>query len=120
MNMGFVPPGEGVLAGTGDRESCCNGGPHHGRLMSRAQGGRAAVMRGGCGMLRTPPGTKWVGKGRDCFLGRQSLCKDFVRVWVDVAKKPDAFLWRPTSDMSTIEEAISSNVAWPANKILKG
>jgi len=29
-------------------------------------------------------------------------------------------LWRPTSEMSTIEEAISSNVAWPADKILKG
>ena len=43
-----------------------------------------------------------------------------VRVRVDVAKHPDAFLWRPTSEMSTIEEAISSNVAWPADKILKG
>ena len=43
-----------------------------------------------------------------------------VRVWVEVAKHLDAFLWRPTSEMSTIEEAISSNVAWPADKILKG
>ncbi|EXC22150.1 hypothetical protein L484_016216 [Morus notabilis] len=43
-----------------------------------------------------------------------------VRVWVDVAKKPDAVLWRPTSEMRTIEEALSSNMTWPADKILKG
>ena len=74
----------------------------------------------------------WVGTGEVVAAGRlmPSDLKDLihhvplgpnaVRVWVDVAKHPDAFLWRPTSEMSTIEEAISSNVAWPADKILKG
>lgn len=74
----------------------------------------------------------WVGTGEVVAEGRlmPSDPKDLVhhvplgpnavRVWVDVAKHPDAFLWRPTSEMSTIEEAISSNVAWPADKILKG
>lgn len=40
-----------------------------------------------------------------------------MRVWVDVAKKPTAYLWRPTSHMSTIEEAVGSTVAWPSSKV---
>ena len=40
-----------------------------------------------------------------------------MRVWVDVAKKGEAFLWRPTSEMTSIEEAVGSTVAWPADKV---
>ncbi|KAL5573479.1 hypothetical protein UlMin_023076 [Ulmus minor] len=41
-----------------------------------------------------------------------------MRVWVDVVKKPGVYLWRPTSDMATIEEAIGTTIAWPADKVL--
>ena len=41
-----------------------------------------------------------------------------MRVWVDVVNKPGAYLWRPNADMSTIEEAIGSVVAWPADKVI--
>ncbi|KAK0608206.1 hypothetical protein LWI29_027125 [Acer saccharum] len=34
-----------------------------------------------------------------------------------VAKKGEAFLWRPTSEMTSIEEAVGSTVAWPADKV---
>uniref|UniRef100_A0A9I9CCA2 Uncharacterized protein n=1 Tax=Cucumis melo TaxID=3656 RepID=A0A9I9CCA2_CUCME len=34
-----------------------------------------------------------------------------IRVWVDVAKKPNTYLWRPTLDMTCIEEALGSTVA---------
>ncbi|KAA0045260.1 Plant transposase [Cucumis melo var. makuwa] len=34
-----------------------------------------------------------------------------IRVWVDVAKKPNAYLCRPTSEMTCIEEALRSTVA---------
>uniref|UniRef100_A0A9I9E3Q3 DUF8039 domain-containing protein n=1 Tax=Cucumis melo TaxID=3656 RepID=A0A9I9E3Q3_CUCME len=40
-----------------------------------------------------------------------------IRVWVDVAKKPNAYLWRPTSEMTCIEEALGSTVAWPSDKV---
>ncbi|KAH7839622.1 hypothetical protein Vadar_006403 [Vaccinium darrowii] len=40
-----------------------------------------------------------------------------MRVWVDVAKNGAAFLWRPTSDMETIEDAVGTTVAWPVDKI---
>ena len=34
-----------------------------------------------------------------------------IRVWIDVAKKPNAYLWRPTPEMTCIEEALGSTVA---------
>ncbi|KAK1559292.1 hypothetical protein Q3G72_012891 [Acer saccharum] len=34
-----------------------------------------------------------------------------------VAKKGEAFLWRPTSEMTSIEEAVGSTIAWPADKV---
>ncbi|KAA0055644.1 uncharacterized protein E5676_scaffold16G00080 [Cucumis melo var. makuwa] len=34
-----------------------------------------------------------------------------VRVWVDLPKKSDAFLWRPNSEMTDIEDAVGSTVA---------
>ncbi|TYK17902.1 uncharacterized protein E5676_scaffold306G001840 [Cucumis melo var. makuwa] len=40
-----------------------------------------------------------------------------IRVWIDVAKKPNAYLWRPTSEMTCIEEALGSTVAWPSDKV---
>ncbi|KAH7852955.1 hypothetical protein Vadar_031437 [Vaccinium darrowii] len=42
-----------------------------------------------------------------------------MRVWVDVEMKHDrVYLWRPTSDMITIAEALGSTVAWPADKVI--
>ena len=41
-----------------------------------------------------------------------------VVVWVDYAKKRDAFLWRPTTDMSCIEEAVGRKIAWPKSKVV--
>ncbi|CAA7048866.1 unnamed protein product [Microthlaspi erraticum] len=37
-----------------------------------------------------------------------------VKVLVDVATKPEAFLWRPASTMFTIKEAVGQMIAWPA------
>ncbi|XP_050945397.1 uncharacterized protein LOC107992334 isoform X2 [Cucumis melo] len=41
-----------------------------------------------------------------------------IRVWVDVAKKSNAYLWRPTSEMTCIEEALGSTFAWPSDKVI--
>ncbi|KAL0556740.1 hypothetical protein IC582_005256 [Cucumis melo] len=40
-----------------------------------------------------------------------------IRVWVGVATKPNAYLWRPTPEMTCIEEALESTVAWSSNKV---
>ncbi|PRQ15801.1 hypothetical protein RchiOBHm_Chr7g0177401 [Rosa chinensis] len=39
-------------------------------------------------------------------------------VWVDIPTCPEAFLWRPTPNMTYIEDAIGTKVAWPANKVV--
>ena len=41
-----------------------------------------------------------------------------VVVWVDCAKKEDAYLWRPTIDMSCIKEAVGNKIAWPKSKVV--
>ena len=46
------------------------------------------------------------------------LGNKFMRVWVDVAKAPSAYLFRPSHAMLTIGEAIGSTVAWPAEKVI--
>ena len=34
------------------------------------------------------------------------------KVWVNVAVEPEAFLFRPNSEMYTVKEAVGSAVAW--------
>ncbi|KAH7845106.1 hypothetical protein Vadar_025837 [Vaccinium darrowii] len=41
-----------------------------------------------------------------------------MRVWVEAATKPDEYLWRTTSDMEFIKDAVGTTVAWPADKVL--
>ncbi|XP_022883204.1 uncharacterized protein LOC111399957 [Olea europaea var. sylvestris] len=72
----------------------------------------------------------WTGKGEEVAEGRWSsndpkilvhhvpLGPNAARVWVDVAMKPDAFLWRPTCDITYIEECVGTTVAWPIDKVV--
>ncbi|XP_058189675.1 uncharacterized protein LOC131307269 isoform X4 [Rhododendron vialii] len=41
-----------------------------------------------------------------------------MKVWVDVAKKPEEFLWRAPSDMTYIVDAVGSTIAWPADFVI--
>ncbi|GMN68641.1 hypothetical protein TIFTF001_037694 [Ficus carica] len=41
-----------------------------------------------------------------------------IKVWIHVPIKPDAFLWRPNSEMACIEDAVGSIVAWPVDKVV--
>ncbi|TXG57666.1 hypothetical protein EZV62_015495 [Acer yangbiense] len=70
----------------------------------------------------------WMGSGEIVVEGRWSssdpkalvhhvpIGLNAMRVWVDRVRKGETFLWRPTSYMSNIEEAMGSTVAWPADK----
>ena len=42
----------------------------------------------------------------------KKLGPEACKVWIDVAVDPGAFLWRTTSEMCTIGEAVGSTVAW--------
>jgi len=37
-----------------------------------------------------------------------------VKVLIDTAIEPEAFLWRPAANMFTIEKAVGHMIAWPA------
>ena len=52
------------------------------------------------------------------FVHHVMLGSNAVRVWVDVARKSEAFLWRLTSAMTIIEEAIGGNITWPTDKVI--
>ena len=41
-----------------------------------------------------------------------------VVVSVVVPKFPKSFLWRPTADMTYIEDAVNAKIAWPANRVI--
>ncbi|CAA7018547.1 unnamed protein product, partial [Microthlaspi erraticum] len=40
-----------------------------------------------------------------------------VKVFVDVVHYPDTFLWRPTAELSNMEDSLKSFVAWPVNRV---
>ena len=42
-----------------------------------------------------------------------------ARVSIDAVRNPNAFLWRPNSEMLHIEDAIGSTIAWPIDKIIR-
>lgn len=39
-----------------------------------------------------------------------------VKLLVESAIKPDAFLWRPATGMYNVEQAVGEMIAWPVNK----
>ena len=43
-----------------------------------------------------------------------------IRVWVDVVKVPNAPIWRHTSFMECLSDAIGSTVAWPVANVRIG
>ena len=41
-----------------------------------------------------------------------------IRVWEDLPKGLDAFLWRPNLEMTYIKNVAGSTVAWPSYKVI--
>ncbi|CAH9102603.1 unnamed protein product [Cuscuta europaea] len=41
-----------------------------------------------------------------------------MRVWVDMPSIPDALLWRPTSELECIKDAVGTTIAWPSKKVV--
>ena len=72
----------------------------------------------------------WGGFGVVVAEGRWSSCDpkalvhhipigpEAMRIWVDVAKEHEKYLWRTTPYMTYIEEVVGSTVAWPADGVV--
>ncbi|KAL5561055.1 hypothetical protein UlMin_030802 [Ulmus minor] len=61
---------------------------------------------------------RWCSSDPNVMVHGIPLGHQFMRVWVDVAKTPGAYLFRPNHEMLTIGEAVGSTVAWPTEKVI--
>ncbi|KAA0058324.1 uncharacterized protein E6C27_scaffold409G00010 [Cucumis melo var. makuwa] len=61
---------------------------------------------------------RWSSNDPNVTVHHVPLGPHVVRVWVDLPKKSDAFLWRPNSEMTYIEDAVGSTVAWHLDKVI--
>ncbi|KAL5538685.1 hypothetical protein UlMin_045189 [Ulmus minor] len=61
---------------------------------------------------------RWSSSDPNIMVHGIPLGAKFMRVWVDVAKAPSAYLFRPNHKMLTVGEAVGSTVAWPAEKVI--
>lgn len=41
-----------------------------------------------------------------------------VRVWVDIVKVKDAAVWRRSSEIEYMEDALGTSIAWPEDKVV--
>lgn len=46
------------------------------------------------------------------------LGSNAVKVWIDVVKVKNVKVWRPSDEIEIIEDALSSCIAWPENKVI--
>ncbi|KAK9943327.1 hypothetical protein M0R45_008938 [Rubus argutus] len=61
---------------------------------------------------------RWSSSDPDQLVHFVPLGPNAMRVWVDTPKVPTASLWRPTSELEFIEDAVGTTVAWPIDKVL--
>lgn len=61
---------------------------------------------------------RWSSDDPDVTVHFVPLGHDGVRVWVDVVKVGDAEVWRSSSYIECMEDAIGSTIAWPKEKVV--
>ena len=65
-----------------------------------------------------------VGEGEFCStepmykIGRVPLGPAAAAVIVNVVTKADAYVWRPTTTIFSLGQAMGSKIAWPADKVI--
>ncbi|XP_019082481.1 PREDICTED: uncharacterized protein LOC109125292 [Camelina sativa] len=61
---------------------------------------------------------RWSSNNPDQVVHCAPLGPNAVRVWVDVVKVNDAAVWRRTSAIECMEDAIGTTLAWPEDKVV--
>lgn len=41
-----------------------------------------------------------------------------VKIFIDAVVEPETFLWRPTPQLSTLDDCLKSFVAWPVHRVI--
>ena len=60
---------------------------------------------------------RWQTKDQSALVNGLPLGPVAVKVFVDVILQPETFIWRPTMDVTYLEDCLQSFVAWPAHKV---
>ncbi|KAK9943326.1 hypothetical protein M0R45_008938 [Rubus argutus] len=60
----------------------------------------------------------WISSDPKELVNQIPLGPNAMKVWVDIPNIPDAFLWRPTSNMTFIQQAQGKTVAWPVERVI--
>ncbi|KAG7567797.1 Transposon En/Spm-like [Arabidopsis thaliana x Arabidopsis arenosa] len=61
---------------------------------------------------------RWQTQEQNALVNGLPLRPNAVKVFVDVVHQHNTFIWRPTIDITYIEECLKSFVSWPANKVV--
>ncbi|XP_050942221.1 uncharacterized protein LOC103493280 isoform X3 [Cucumis melo] len=79
---------------------------------------RKCKMLDWCGTGEVVAEGRWSSNDPKVIVHHVPLGPQAVRVWVDLPKRPDAFLWRPNSEMTYVKDAVGSTIAWPFDKVI--
>lgn len=61
---------------------------------------------------------RWSSNNPDQVVHFVPLGHGACRVWVDVVKVKDAVVWRTSSEIEYMQDALGSSIAWPADKVV--
>lgn len=70
------------------------------------------------GQKRVVAEGRWSSNNPEQLVHFVPLGPNAVRVWVDVVKVNDAAVWKPTSAIECMEDAIGTTIAWPEDKVV--
>ncbi|CAL9216855.1 unnamed protein product [Arabidopsis halleri] len=70
------------------------------------------------GLNRVVVEGRWSSNDPDLKVHFVPLGNNGVRVWVDIVKVDDAAVWRPSSAVECMEDALGSTIAWPVDKVV--
>lgn len=61
---------------------------------------------------------RWQCREPKALVNGLPLGPNAIKVYVDTVLNSEAYLWRPTVDMRTLEDSLNCFVAWPANRVV--
>lgn len=61
---------------------------------------------------------RWQTQEQNALVNGLPLGPNAMKVFVDVVHQHNTFIWRPTIDITYIEDCLKSFVSWPANKVV--
>jgi len=60
---------------------------------------------------------RWQTQEETALVNGLPLGPKAVKVFVDSVLQPETFIWRPTMDMTYLEDCLMAFVSWPVNKV---